>query len=95
MSLVIEISHLERLFGGAPVLRDVSFQIEAAEVVCLAGENELFESTIFKIITCQSQPDRGSIFVHVERIDRANKRRVREPRCLGWRIASCQYLRQR
>jgi len=78
MSTVLEISHLERAFGGAPVLRDVSFQIEAGEVVALAGENGAGKSTIFKIITGQLQPDHGSIRVNGRKIDKVDTRLARE-----------------
>lgn len=63
MAPILEVERLERSFGGVPVLRDVSFQVEPGEVVALAGENGAGKSTIFKIITGQIRPDSGTVSI--------------------------------
>jgi len=78
VSPILEISHLERSFGGVPVLKDVTFSVEPGEVVALAGENGAGKSTIFKIISGQIRPDRGAIRVNGEEIDRLDTRIARE-----------------
>lgn len=63
MTVILEVRDLEKAFGGVPVLRGVSFQLDAGQVVALAGENGAGKSTIFKIITGQVKPDRGEVLV--------------------------------
>lgn len=63
MTVILEVKNLEKAFGGVPVLRGVSFQVKAGQVVALAGENGAGKSTIFKIITGQVKPDNGEVFV--------------------------------
>ena len=78
MSPIIEVTNLERSFGGVPVLTDVSFSIEPGEVVALAGENGAGKSTIFKIITGQIRPDKGTIRVDGEIVERLDTQKSRE-----------------
>lgn len=78
MAPVLEINHLERSFGGVPVLRDVSFHVHPGEVVALAGENGAGKSTIFKIITGQIRPDRGTIRVEGQEVEKIDTRVARE-----------------
>jgi len=78
MAPILEINHLERSFGGVPVLRDVSFHVEPGEVVALAGENGAGKSTIFKIITGQIRPDRGTIHVEGQEVEKIDTRLARE-----------------
>ena len=78
MSAILEARSLERSFGGVPVLRDVSFSLQAGEVVALAGENGAGKSTIFKILTGQIRPDGGEISVDGTKVDRLDTRLARE-----------------
>lgn len=68
MTAVLEVRNLEKSFGGVPVLRDVSFRVEAGEVVTLAGENGAGKSTVMKIVTGQVQRDAGEVLVDGEAI---------------------------
>ncbi len=63
MSTVLEVQHLEKSYGGVPVLKDVSFTVNAGEVVALAGENGAGKSTIFKIVTGQVRQDNGTVVI--------------------------------
>ncbi|SCM76376.1 Ribose import ATP-binding protein RbsA 2 [uncultured Pleomorphomonas sp.] len=47
-------------FGGVRALRDVSFEVRAGEVHCLAGENGSGKSTLIKIITGVYRPADGA-----------------------------------
>lgn len=48
-------------FGGVRALRNVSFEVRAGEVHCLAGENGSGKSTLIKIITGVYRPAQGAV----------------------------------
>lgn len=78
MSVVLEVQHLEKSYGGVPVLKDVSFTVNAGEVVALAGENGAGKSTIFKIVTGQVRQDGGTVIITGEPHERLDTLRSRE-----------------
>ncbi|MBP9182765.1 MAG: sugar ABC transporter ATP-binding protein [Fuscovulum sp.] len=56
----IRLRHISKIFGGVRALQDVSFDVGAGEVHCLAGENGCGKSTLIKIITGVYQPEPGA-----------------------------------
>ena len=48
----IKVSNITKLYGNQKALDDVSFKIEAGEIVGLVGPNGAGKSTMMKIITC-------------------------------------------
>jgi ATP-binding cassette subfamily F protein uup len=48
-------------FGGPHVLKDVNFQVDPGERVCLLGRNGAGKSTLMKVITGAMKPDTGVI----------------------------------
>jgi simple sugar transport system ATP-binding protein len=54
---------ISKRFGGVAALRDVSVEIRAGEVHCLAGENGSGKSTLIKVISGVVTPDAGVIEV--------------------------------
>jgi ABC-2 type transport system ATP-binding protein len=61
MSIIV--SHITKLFGEQKALDDVSFTIEAGEIVGLVGPNGAGKSTIMKIITCYLPQTSGTVSV--------------------------------
>ncbi len=49
-------------FGEAPLLENVTFQIEKGERVCLVGRNGVGKSTLFKLLGGEMPPDSGEIW---------------------------------
>ncbi|MBU8906135.1 sugar ABC transporter ATP-binding protein [Desertibacillus haloalkaliphilus] len=68
MSL-LEISQLNKHFGGNHALKDMNLTVQAGEVHSLVGENGAGKSTIIKIISGVYQPSNGTIKWENERID--------------------------
>ena len=48
---MLEVNNLSKWFGGNPVLRNISFNIEEGEVVGLIGPNGAGKTTLFNVVT--------------------------------------------
>jgi simple sugar transport system ATP-binding protein len=53
----IRLANVSKTFGGVRALDRVSFEVEAGEIHCLAGENGSGKSTLIKIVTGVYAPD--------------------------------------
>ncbi|MFN2322221.1 MAG: ABC transporter ATP-binding protein [Trueperaceae bacterium] len=58
---LLEVEHLRKSFGGLTATNDVSFTVDAGEIVSIIGPNGAGKSTIFNLITGVYQPDGGDI----------------------------------
>lgn len=58
---MLHVTGVSKNFGAQPVLRDISFVLNAGERVGLVGPNGCGKSTLLRIITGQLQPDRGQV----------------------------------
>ena len=58
---MLEISRLTRRFGGLLAVNDVSFSVEAGEVVSVVGPNGAGKTTLFNLITGVLKPDGGRV----------------------------------
>jgi simple sugar transport system ATP-binding protein len=56
----LRLSKVSKTFGGVRALQDVSFEVGAGEVHCLAGENGCGKSTLIKIVTGVYSPEPGA-----------------------------------
>jgi lipopolysaccharide export system ATP-binding protein len=57
----LSVQHLRKQFGNRPVVTDVSFHVDAGEVVGLLGPNGAGKTTCFYMIAGLVQPDLGEI----------------------------------
>lgn len=62
MSIIVD--HITKTYGSQKALDDVSFRIDAGEVVGLLGPNGAGKSTMMKIITCFIPPTAGTVTVY-------------------------------
>ena len=61
MSYMIEVKNLSRFYGNKPGVEDISFSIEAGDIVGLLGANGAGKSTLMKMLTGYHMPTAGEI----------------------------------
>jgi branched-chain amino acid transport system ATP-binding protein len=61
MSAVLEVSGLNKHFGGLHAVRNVSFSIAPGEIVGILGPNGAGKTTLYNLLTGFIPPDSGSI----------------------------------
>jgi branched-chain amino acid transport system ATP-binding protein len=60
-SVLLDIQHVTKRFGGVVALSGVSFQISQGEIVGLIGPNGAGKTTLFNCVTGVLRPEHGSI----------------------------------
>ncbi len=58
---LLEASGLSKSYGGVEAVRDVSFALQAGEMLALIGPNGAGKSTCFGMLGGQVKPDRGTV----------------------------------
>jgi branched-chain amino acid transport system ATP-binding protein len=71
----LEVSGLEKSFGGVDAVRGVSFTVESGELLALIGPNGAGKTTCFNMLMGQLRPDAGRVVVQGEDV---TGRRARE-----------------
>jgi branched-chain amino acid transport system ATP-binding protein len=61
MAALLSVENVTRRFGGVVALDDVSFGVEAGEIVGLIGPNGAGKTTAFNVITRLYRPDAGRV----------------------------------
>ena len=61
MSTLLTVDRLAKAYGGVEAVVDVSFRLDAGELVALIGPNGAGKSTCFNMLNGQIRPDRGTI----------------------------------
>ena len=62
-SVVLELRHVVKRFGGAVALSGVDFTLRRGEIHGLLGENGAGKSTLMKILSGVHSPDEGEIIL--------------------------------
>ena len=60
---VLELRHVAKHFGAIEAVRDVSFSLDAGEVVGLMGDNGAGKSTLVKMIAGNFRPNSGTMLM--------------------------------
>jgi branched-chain amino acid transport system ATP-binding protein len=69
VSAYLEVTGLNKRFGGLQALNDTSFAVARGRITCLVGPNGAGKTTIFNIITGFLRPDTGSVDFRGDRLD--------------------------
>ena len=59
----IEVSNLVFSYGGADVLKDVSFRADGGERIAVLGPHGVGKSTLFRCLLGFLEPKRGSVMI--------------------------------
>jgi branched-chain amino acid transport system ATP-binding protein len=70
MTPLLEVTSVQKSFGGLFAVRDVSFSIAHHEIVGLMGANGAGKTTLFNLISGVARADAGSIVFNEHKIDR-------------------------
>lgn len=68
MSVILELEHVNKRFGGLVATNNVSFSIDKGESVGLIGPNGAGKTTIFSLIMGEHRVNSGSIRLHGEEL---------------------------
>ncbi|RUX99118.1 sugar ABC transporter ATP-binding protein [Mesorhizobium sp. M2A.F.Ca.ET.040.01.1.1] len=72
MVSVLELANISKHFGAIQAVNDVSFSLEAGEVVGLMGDNGAGKSTLVKIISGVHPPSSGTITIEGKPVTMSN-----------------------
>ena len=64
----LNLINIYKSLGGKPILRDISINLKAGQIVGLLGPNGSGKTTIFKLIIGKLFPDDGHIYLNNEKI---------------------------
>ena len=65
---ILELRHISKHFGAIEAVKDVSFSLNAGEVIGLMGDNGAGKSTLVKMIAGNFRPSSGSILMDGQEI---------------------------
>jgi branched-chain amino acid transport system ATP-binding protein len=67
---LLELRHIEAVWGHRPVLRDINLSLREQEVIGIIGPNGAGKTTLISVIAGQSRPASGAIFFRGQDITR-------------------------
>src|SRR6201989_1945470 len=65
---VLDVVGISKNFGDLEVLRDISFQVQKGETVCVLGPSGSGKSTLLRCINWLERPDAGHIYLSGEEV---------------------------
>jgi len=58
---ILTVEGISKSIDGVQILKDISFRINKGDKIAFVGESEIAQSTFFKIIVGQMEPDEGTV----------------------------------
>ncbi|MDF2675804.1 MAG: transporter related protein [Bacillota bacterium] len=58
---ILTVEGISKTIDGVQILKDISFRVNKGDKIALVGENELAQTTFFKIIVGEMEPDEGTV----------------------------------
>jgi len=71
---LLECADIQKSFGGVPVLKGITLDLQPGTVTALAGENGAGKSTLMKIVSGQYSADHGTVSVQGSHLAPGNTR---------------------
>jgi len=68
MTALLQVQNISKSFGGVQAVREVSFTLNAGEMLALIGPNGAGKSTTFNMVGGQLMPDAGSVLLQGDNI---------------------------
>ena len=65
---ILKVENLSKSFGGIHGNQDISFEVQAGEILGVIGPNGAGKSTLFDLITGFTKPDKGSVIFQDQNI---------------------------
>lgn len=60
--MILEVKNLKKKFGEEDVLKDISFNVEEGDIICILGSSGSGKSTLLRCINFLETPNSGDIF---------------------------------
>jgi ABC-type sugar transport system ATPase subunit len=60
---IVSVAHISHTYPGVRALRDLSLELRAGEVHALVGENGAGKSTLIRVLSGDTRPDEGTIYI--------------------------------
>ncbi len=73
---MLRVERIRVSYDEVPALHEVSFKVEAGQIVSIVGANGAGKSTILKSISSLLRPDEGAIYFENQRIDQTPPHKV-------------------
>ena len=66
--MILSISQLTKSYGDTPILKNITFKVEARDKLAIIGVNGAGKTTLFRILSGQEEATSGSISMpkHIE-----------------------------
>ncbi len=64
----VAFDHVSKAFGAKQILRDISFEVPAGEILCILGRSGTGKSVTLKLLMSLIKPDQGKIWVDGDEI---------------------------
>ena len=65
---ILKVENLSKSFGGIHANQDISFEVQAGEILGVIGPNGAGKSTLFDLITGFTKPDKGTVIFQDQNI---------------------------